>query len=185
MTDHDQKICLFPLATAFTAFALTTIPIVITYDLCATKSSTVLLFGLPLFPNAMRWFQACCVQQRKAQNIVVTIFLISSPITIGSSDSSDLKRTHTCRTHHLPDFYMWLSRRSASFALRPAKSHLSESLVGRSPTRPSDRNAFCLLLGFVFFLAISALLRNLERFNDFYETFFFCFSSLLCLYDVV
>jgi hypothetical protein len=49
------------------------------------------------------------------------------------------------------------------------KSHLSESLVGRSLTRPSDRNAFSLLLGFVLFSANSAS----NAFNDFYEMFFF------------
>jgi hypothetical protein len=50
------------------------------------------------------------------------IFVISFPITIGSSDSSDLKRTHTCKAHHLPDFYMWFSRRSASFGEESASS---------------------------------------------------------------
>jgi hypothetical protein len=49
------------------------------------------------------------------------------------------------------------------------KSHLSESLAGRSLTRPSDRNAFSLLLGFVLFSANSAS----NAFNDFYEMFFF------------
>jgi hypothetical protein len=65
ITDHKQKICLFPLATAFHGICIDDDTHSYHLRPLCDKISTALLFGYHFLPDATRWFQACSLQQSK------------------------------------------------------------------------------------------------------------------------
>jgi hypothetical protein len=82
ITDHDQKICLFTLATAFHGICIDDDTYSYRLRLLSDKISTALLFGLSLLPDAIQWSQACSLQARKSakhpRTKFVTTFFPSS-----------------------------------------------------------------------------------------------------------
>jgi hypothetical protein len=165
------------------------IPILVAYDFFrqnfdSASSRIIVSLGCDAMVSGLQFVSK---KKRKASSHKIChylIFIISFPITIGSSDSSDLKRTHTCRTHHLPDFYMWLSRRSASFGEESASSckraiYRKAWRAGVSLAQATEMLSVCSWVLFCFRpIRPRTLLTTFMRCSS-------SFDSLLHLYDVV